>query len=460
MFGDRRRAVRVVEKERQRRHIRKTRGKQVADKNNKNDEKWFYSFVPNGISGGATSTLIPIFAAETLGGNVAQVGLISSASSAASVPSSVLWGNLSDKLKLRKCFVLIGFAGMSLSLLLMALSLTIEQYFLFNLLMGVLATASAPVGVVLVVESARGERVAEKIGIFSKVGGWGWVFGLVLGAIWLHFIILQVPPSESLRSLFVLGSLLSVLSLFLALRWIEEPRFKRRSVEGLVRVHSAHLRVHERGSFLPSRLHYLRFAHIRKKKRRKPLGKDLQTYFVATLFIFAGFITFYAVFPVFLIDEGRMNVSEVFIIYLASSATAALTYSPAGRWIDRFGNRRLQSVAIGVRIFLFPFFALVPLAVKSHVGILVVFLLMHVVAGLCWGIISIAGNVTVCEFSSPENRGFALGTYSAVIGIGSIVGGMVSGIVANYCGFLAAFVISGVLIASGLLIFSRTGVSE
>lgn len=425
----------------------------------KMEERWFYSYVPNGISGGATSPLIPVFVTEGLCGNVAQVGMISSASSITSVPSSILWGNLSDRLKLRKVFILIGFAGMSISLFLMALSLTIEQYFFFNILMGFLATASAPVGVVLVVESAKGGRVAEKLGIFSKIGGWGWVFGLVLGAVWLHFVLLHVPPPDSLRSLFIVASLLSLLSLLLAFKWIREPEFKRKSVEELVKVHLTHLRVNERGSFLPLRLHYIKVSHITKKKR-KPFGKNLVLYFVTTFFIFSGFITFYAVFPVFLLKEGNMSVIEVFLIYLASSLTSALTYSPAGRWVDRFGNRELQFAAIGARVFLFPAFALIPIVTNSHFFLLLSFLLMHIILGFCWGIISIAGNATVYEFSHAETRGFALGVYSAVIGVGSIIGALFAGLIASYFGFLVTFLFSGLLISIGLLVFSKTRSSD
>ena len=39
---------------------------------------WFYSYLPMGISGGATSTLIPLFA-YALGGNLFNVGIIAAA---------------------------------------------------------------------------------------------------------------------------------------------------------------------------------------------------------------------------------------------------------------------------------------------------------------------------------------------------------------------------------------------
>src|SRR5437879_11864550 len=52
---------------------------------------WYYSYLPMGISGGATSTLIPLFA-YALGGNLFNVGIIAAVASVASVPAFIMWG--------------------------------------------------------------------------------------------------------------------------------------------------------------------------------------------------------------------------------------------------------------------------------------------------------------------------------------------------------------------------------
>ncbi|WP_061951338.1 hypothetical protein [Acidiplasma cupricumulans] len=53
--------------------------------------------------------LIPLFIVVYLHSNVVFVGLVTSISSMASVPALIMWGDLSDKFKKRKIFILIGF---------------------------------------------------------------------------------------------------------------------------------------------------------------------------------------------------------------------------------------------------------------------------------------------------------------------------------------------------------------
>ncbi len=96
-----------------------------------NGQKWFYAYLPNGMAGGATSPLIPLFT-RILGGSVADVGAVAAASSIASVPAFIGWGNLSDRLSRRKVFVLVGFLGTALSLLGMGLSRGVSDFYLAN----------------------------------------------------------------------------------------------------------------------------------------------------------------------------------------------------------------------------------------------------------------------------------------------------------------------------------------
>src|SRR3989442_6458517 len=72
-----------------------------------NRQKWFYAYLPNGMAGGATSPLIPLFT-RILGGSVADVGAVAAASSIASVPPFLGWGNLSDRPPRPHAVLLVG----------------------------------------------------------------------------------------------------------------------------------------------------------------------------------------------------------------------------------------------------------------------------------------------------------------------------------------------------------------
>src|SRR5690349_9055367 len=135
-----------------------------------NRSRWAYSYLPQGMAGGATSALIPLYTVA-IGGHLATVGIIAAATSLASVPAFILWGGLSDRLERRKIFLLIGFLGTAVSFLAMALSPTLPAFYLANLLIGFLGAASAPVGVVLVMETAEERAWPARLAFLSRVTG-------------------------------------------------------------------------------------------------------------------------------------------------------------------------------------------------------------------------------------------------------------------------------------------------
>lgn len=418
----------------------------------KGDERWYYTFLPYNISGGSTSPLIPLFVTEGLKGTIAEVGIVSALSSVASVPANILWGNLSDTTGKRREYVLIGFVGMALALILMGLSMTINEYYLANILLGLLASAAAPVGTVLVLESYEKHEWAKRLGDFSKVGGIGWVLGLVLGTVWLQ----ALAPNDgalTMRALFILAGVLSLVSLFLGLKWIPEP--KRRVERDLLDKHvlSVPVNIVERARYLPQRMvGLLRISS--KNLRICNFPDNLRKYYIVVFLIFTGFLTFYVGLPIFLSDYVGLSSSTVFIIYLASSLTSALVYGPAGKWVSKRGGKKMQMISIAIRIVTIPTFFIVTMFPTSAIMLAVVFCALHAVMGFCWANIAVAGNALVSNMSYKDFRTQALGMYSAIQGIASIAGCLIGGFVANYLGYLETFLLAIAFVIVGLAILA------
>ena len=409
-----------------------------------NGQKWFYAYLPNGMAGGATSPLIPLFT-RILGGSVADVGAVAAASSIASVPAFIGWGNWSDRLHRRKAFVLIGFLGTAASLFLMGLSRDVPDFYLANLLAGVLGAASAPVGTVLILETTKREGWASRIAVFSRIGGIGWITGLLLGVAWLQ--ISPLTESAGMRALFVIGAALALLSGLLAWRWIEDPAetIERKQID-LVDVH---WRV-ERTRFLPMRLLHLldlrnHFGHSHR------YSSALRRYLVTVLLLFSGFTAFYAIFPVFLHDIARLSTPEIFAVFVASQVTSAFAYGRVGGWIRSTGGRRIQLYASAGRAVLFPVFLLVPLLPGGPVTMFVLILVVHGLVGLCWAAINVAGSTIVSELAPSGERSGVLGAFNAVQGFGAILGPLAGGFIAHFLGFTAGLLASSVFIAAGVV---------
>ena len=413
------------------------------------NDRWFYSYLPNGMAGGATSPLIPLFT-RVLGGSVADVGIVAAASSIASVPAFMGWGTLSDRLHRRKVFLLIGFLGLAVSLLAMGLSRSVADFYLANLLVGVLGAASAPVGTVIILETTKEKDWAARIAVFSRIGGIGWVTGLGLGAAWL--VVLPLSEGSAMRGLFFAGAALALLSAALAWRWLDEPEEKveRRHIAFV----DQHWRV-ERMRYLPMRLlHFLDFRnHVHRRRRPSP---TLRRYLATVFLLFSGFTGFYAVFPVYLRDVAGLSTSHVFLVFIASQVASAIAYGRVGRWVHTIGARRIQMYAAAARAVLFPAFLLLPL-LPGGLGVVLAFaLLVHAVVGVCWAAINVGGSTFVSELARPEERSSVLGAFNAVQGFGAILGPIVTGALAFAFGFTVGVVSASVFIVVGLAMLAVT----
>src|SRR5437867_12772829 len=301
---------------------------------------WFYSYLPQGVAGGATSALIPLFA-YALGGNLSDIGIIAAATSLASVPAFMLWGSLSDRLGRRKVFLLIGFLGGGIASLAMGLSQTMSGFYLANLLAGLLRAASGPVGTVLPMETADRKEWPARLALVGRIGAVGWGAGLGLGVGRL-VIGPQILGAEapSMRALFVIGAALGLLAGLLAQLWTREPaaRVDRREVH----VADVHARI-ERGRYLPIRiLHFFNPLDWRKKVR---LPRTLRIYLVCVFLLFGGFTAFYGFFPIFLKQSYGLGSPEIFAVYIASQATSIAVYPRVGRWVSSRGDRSTQLYA-------------------------------------------------------------------------------------------------------------------
>jgi MFS family permease len=90
--------------------------------------RWYFGHGLHYVADGGASTLIPLFISGSLNGSVSNVGVVSAATSMASVPSAIGWSELSDHLQRRKLFILIDYIGTGLLFLLMGLCTTMEQF--------------------------------------------------------------------------------------------------------------------------------------------------------------------------------------------------------------------------------------------------------------------------------------------------------------------------------------------
>ena len=121
-------------------------------------------------------------------------------------PALIFWGNLSDKIKKRKIFILIGFFGSFFSLIIIFFVHNIPGYMLMLILFQIITMAGVPVSTLLILEDSEKNMWPKVMGKFNSFSAIGTVIGLGAGV-----IILELFAGEGkimLPYLYVISSLL------------------------------------------------------------------------------------------------------------------------------------------------------------------------------------------------------------------------------------------------------------
>lgn len=409
--------------------------------------RWFYAFFPNQVANGGTQSLTALFITQVLGGNVATVGQVAALTSFAAAPSSIFWGRLSDRTRRHKDFIVLGFLGFGVPTLLMGISIDLAQFYVLSFILGILAMASAPASTTLLMEGFPRGEWAEQFGRFNQVGGWGMLFGRLLSTLWLLFLGSALGSPLSMRTLFIVCGVLSVFSALLGGRWIKNPEQHREGAEVPGSLWQRLIPPIERIRYLPGLVYNLfipRSLYSLRLATRGPLG----LYFLATAFLFFGFLVAYTPFPIFLVEILGASNEQVFGLGVLNAITSTLSYGYMGRQTRRLGNRIVQVTAALSRVAIFALFGGVGILLGGGVGLLAI-AVFHTLSGIAWAAIATAGMAAVAELSPKNWSGRAMGIYNAVIVVAAIAGSLVGGEMALRLGYPLTFFFSSAAVALG-----------
>jgi len=400
---------------------------------------WFYAFIPHKLGSGLTTTLMPLFVVQVIGGSVADVGRVTSLTALAGVPGSILWGNLSDRLGHRRPFLLLGFLGFALATLLIGLGRSMTEILVLSALGGALGAAIGPVASALVLDDAPKDQWPERLGRFNQIGGWSFVAGLIIGTIWLSLLSGRLGTGPAMRGLFLLAGGIALFSLILIALWLREPPTvrKRRQFHPTL-VGPLAIGVVERALLYPPRVLYFVLRPAFLGEVRQHLKNTLGRYYLVSFLLFFGINVGFVPFPIFLTNVLGATNAQVFFISLIKSTMDALSYVPMGRVMQRRRGIGLQAQAAAARVGIFGLYALLALAHPGPAGLVVVGL-VHTLTGVTWAAIAVSGTTAVAVLTPKELQGRAMGLYNAVIGAAGIAGSLAGGHLAHAFGYTASF---------------------
>jgi len=364
---------------------------------------------------------------------------------AVSIPAALIWGVAADRLHKRKIIIVSSYLLTAVLLLSFLVTSSATGVIVVYSLVSFISSATATPLDLLIMETEPKNKWATGFAKLSLVSSIGVMLGFVLSSFWAQYM----PEQWLVIPLGVLSLVSAVMSLVL----VPEPLFVfEREVIGM------HKPLSQRLAAFP--LVFLKFPNLYDfRSTFKGLRNELTSYvpmlYISLIFFYLGSGIFNAAFVPSL-SSHLLSGSDVYAISVVAMIAQILAFRYAGKYITEEKSLAMiatQSVTLrgacyallGITFVVFPgALFLLPSAV-----------LYAIAAGACFGIYYTASNTMVFNSIGGRNHGSSLGVYSAVVGIATTIGSLLSGLTSVYLGFDITFLVAGGMLGVSALITLR-----
>jgi MFS family permease len=403
------------------------KGKQLA---------WINSILPYSIALGPVATLVQLLILN-LHGTVVDVGIAVTIYNAVSIPAAIVWGFVTDRFHRRRLIIILSYLMTAGGLLSFLFARTVYSVSLLYALFSFVTSASTTPLNLLIMETESKQKWASAFARFSMIASIGQTVGLLFGMVWSSFL--------SLTYIVVALSILSIASAGLSVLMIKEPSiiFERQMIA------MTKSSFFERLKTIP----YLFFRIPRLTDFRRvfrALKYDLTRQVPVLYFSIFAFYLGSGIFNTSVVPSLQANhISSLLIFFVTTIGMLVQTVSfkYAGPYTEKKSPVKaavwglvLRSMSYGLlgvsvylvseKFFLAPFLIFYPLA-----------------AGLAYSIYYTASNTLVFDTLGDRSQGSSLGVYSALVGIATMAGSLISGFTSFYLGFYSTFIIAAICLA-------------
>ena len=410
---------------------------------------WVYSVFPVSVATGPLGTMVQLYLIALNGQALGTIygGLASAVYNGISIPAALFWGVTIDRLHKRKGLIALSYALMAVALVSYyfdsTTSGTIGRYGVISFV----SLASATPLNLLIMETEPKSRWAGTFARLSMVSSVGNVAGLLISTLWSDAL-----PNQ-LVLLFVPMGALAVTSSAMAMALIQEPSFvfERETVAA------------RRPSFfnrlLANPVFFVTIPSLSDFKRafrgiRSTLTRSVPLFYISTiLFYFSSGLFNTSFVPAMHLFS--MPDQEVFAVILAGMAVQTVAFRYAGNFV---GARSLITTSIQglmLRGWAYVGIGVAAVVLAGPTFAVSTFALYPIASGVAFAVYYTSSNTMMFTTVQSKSAGAALGVYSAVVGIASMVGSFASGFISVYDGYYATFILSGVLLFAAVAVVGR-----
>jgi MFS family permease len=364
---------------------------------------------------------------------------------AVSIPAAIVWGFVTDRLRIRKNLIVVSYLATTVVLLSFLLTLSNSGVVLLFSLVSFISAASATPLNLLIMETEPKNHWATGFARLSLVSSIGATVGYAMSSVWVQFLPVAwlVVPFAAFSSVSVAMSVLL----------IQEPKF----------VFEGEVGVLQRPGFLQRLLAFpLIFLNIPRLSDFRRVFQGLRSeltsyqpllYLSIICFYFAGGIFNTSIVPA--LTAGSLSGSQIYLVSVAVLVTQIFSFRYAGRYVV---SRSLTAVAVQSLILRGAAYALqgaAALLLSGTAFLLLSSTLYALSSGVAYGIYYTASNTMIFNSLKGRNHGSSLGVYSALVGVSTTLGSIVSGVASLYLGFHVTFILAGAILGLTAWITSR-----
>ncbi len=153
----------------------------------------------------------------------------------------------------------------------------------------------------------------------------------------------------------------------------------------------------------------------------------------------------------------RVSNSEVFSVLLVGMVVQVFAFNYIGKRIQETGIRRTAVQGLVLRALSYTGFAIAVLYLAGlpYLGAALFFYPLG--AGIAYAYYYAASTVMVFNTLGRTNQGSALGVYSAVVGMATMVGSFISGLISFYVGYYATYIAAALWLGLAASLSSAIG---
>lgn len=386
------------------------------------------------------STLLPLYIIF-LNGTVLDVALALSLFNAALIISALFWGHLIDIFGNRKRLIVISYLGMVLG--------GISLYWIKNLiliaiiysLIGFMRQGSQPAINLLVIETEQKSQWGKVFSRIQLISVLGMILAVIIGVFWIDVLGLQ--------SYFLLCSGMGISATLIAQICIPETQIQFES-NILYKFPSTMFNRIRRNPVVLPKVPSLKEIDTLLKMLKTSMLQAFPLFLFSTFFFYASSGMYFTAITPFL-KQNMISDSVIFAVYLTLYLTQAITFMFSSKFVDKYGkkNSTLFSLIFRTAGTALTLFAAVYLSTSNLIFIII---FAFVFLDSAFSLYSTSTSLILFELLPFKRRGYYLGVFGAITGIGLLIGSLLAGEISALFGFPTSFITATIFLILSLIL--------